>query len=381
MLVDGLGSIPMETARHFAAVIARDAGRLGELLCAGGRSLEPDGVAGEEHGQTAGPWPVMSAHGRPSILVADDDPDVRNLVRIHFEARGWVVRQAVDGAEAVASCYRRAPDLVVLDVHMPRLDGWEVMARLQADPGLRHVAVIMLTSRHGTPDLVQGLREGAHDYLGKPFAPAELCARADAALRVKRLADELRRDNTVLSHSSRTDWLTGLPNRRHVEERLAELASASRRHHQDLAVVMIDIDSFKKVNDELGHPAGDAVLREVANRLRSVLRAEDLVGRWGGDEFCVVLPGTDVRRAQAVAARLRAAVARSPIDVGERGRLSRVLASAGSAAGSDPDVLVEAADHALYVAKRAGRRAGSDPRHRGLDGGPSCAGLAPVPGR
>ena len=298
---------------------------------------------------------TSEASGGPHVLVADDNADLRALVRLHLEAGGWVVRQAVDGVDALASCRWSPPDLVVLDVQMPRLDGWEVLARLKVDPGVGHVPVIMLTSRCATSDLVDGLRQGAHDYLAKPFAPAELCARADAALRVKRLTDELRRQNVELSRIGRTDWLTGLPNRMHVEERMAELASAARRHVQDLALIMLDIDRFKQVNDELGHPAGDAVLREVAARLRSAVRAEDMVGRWGGDEFVVVLPGTDLQRSRAVAVRLRAAVARAPIDVGA-GRLCRVGASAGSATGNHVEALVAAADKALYAAKRSGAR-------------------------
>jgi diguanylate cyclase (GGDEF)-like protein len=359
MLVDGLGSISVESARQLAEVIARDAGRVRELLGRERPSIPLDRDAGDD--ELPVPLELASQErpvfNRPTVLVVDDDHALRALVRFHLQGQGCNVRCAVDGEDALSSCHRTPPDVIVLDVHLPGLDGWEVMGRLKADPRLCHIPVILLTGRRATSDVVDGLARGAHDYLAKPFVPVELCARVEAALRVKRLTDELRRRNDVLGHDSRTDWLTGLPNRRHVEERLSELTSAARRHHQSLAVVMLDIDDFKTVNDEFGHSAGDAVLRGVALSLRSMLRAYDMAGRWGGDEFAILLPFTDLRRSQAVAGRLRAAVAKAPIDLGG-GRWHRVLVSVGCGAGVgtrvDAHVLVDTADQALYAAKRAG---------------------------
>ena len=358
ILCEGLGSISGESARQFAGVIARDAGRLRELLGVGQDSSQLEGETREHLRPRAcakGSSPEATVRGRPRVLLADDDPGLRDVVRRCLEARGWVVVQAGDGEDALASGRRHPPDLVVLDVRMPRLDGWEVLTQLKSDPRTRGVPVIMLTSRSGTADVVDGLGRGAHDYLAKPFSPLELCARADAALRVKRLADELRHHNVELGHASRTDWLTTLPNRRHLEERLSELASFARRHEQDLGMIMLDIDDFKRVNDDLGHPAGDAVLRGVAERLRAALRAEDMVGRWGGDEFAILLPGSRLGRSRAVGARLRGVVSKVPMDTGG-GCLHTIKISAGCAAGSDAQTLVETADQALYAAKRAGRR-------------------------
>ncbi|CAN5819772.1 hypothetical protein BH24ACT2_BH24ACT2_06140 [soil metagenome] len=359
MLVDGLGSISVESARQLAEAIARDAGRVRELLGGPVPSIPLDREAGDD--KLPVPLALASQErpvsNRPTVLVVDDDHALRALVRFHLQGQGCNVRLAVDGEDALSSCHRTPPDVIVLDVNLPGLDGWEVMGRLKADPRLCHIPVILLTGRRATSDLVDGLARGAHDYLAKPFVPAELCARVEAALRVKRLTDELRRRIDVLGDDSRTDWLTGLPNRRHVEERLSELTSAARRHHQSLAVVMLDIDDFKSVNDEFGHRAGDAVLKGVALSLRSMLRAHDMAGRWGGDEFAILLPFTDLRRSQAVAERLRAAVAKAPIDLGD-GRWHRVLISVGCGAGVgtrvDAHVLVDTADQALYAAKRAG---------------------------
>ena len=304
--------------------------------------------------------PAAGSEDRPTVLVADDFDDLRSLIRLCLEGRGWDVREAADGAEALDSCRQTPPDLILLDVNMPRLDGWTVLAQLQADAELRHIPVIMLTSAEGPHSVVDGLERGAHDFVGKPFAPLELCARADAALRVKRLQDELLRRNRVLNEVSRTDALTELGNRRHMKERLGELGSAARRHGEPLAILMIDIDYFKEVNDVFGHAAGDVVLQEVARRVKSALRREDIAARWGGDELIVVLPFTDLPSAHAVGERIRLAVRSEPIafaGTGEGpGDSTCVTVSVGCAAGfGDPDDLVREADEALYAAKRAGR--------------------------
>lgn len=301
------------------------------------------------------PWAPDGS--RPTVLVADDFDDLRSMVRLCLERRGWDVREAIDGAEALAACQAEPPDLILLDVNMPRLDGWEVLAALQADSQLCQVPVIMLTNRDGPQQVVEGLGRGAHDFVGKPFAPLELCARADAALRVKRLQDELRRRNEELDFVSRTDTVTSLGNRWHIKDRLTELRSAARRHDQPLAVLMIDVDHFKTVNDLCGHAAGDAVLHEVAARLTSTLRREDVAGRWGGDELIAVLPYTGLAAARAVAERMRLAVRSSPIPLPDRPP-QRVTVSIGCASGLvDPKLLLESADEALYDAKRAGRDA------------------------
>lgn len=300
-------------------------------------------------------YPALQPEIRPTVLVADDFEDLRSMVRLCLEARGWSVREAADGADALDACREAPPDLILLDVNMPRVDGFAVLAELQADSELRHVPVIMLTSADGSDNLVNGLERGAHDFMGKPFAPLELCARADAALRVKRLQDGLRRRNQELDQASRTDPVTRLGNRFHMRDRLGELGSAASRHGQPLAVLMIDIDRFKDVNDHFGHPAGDAVLHEVARRVKSALRREDIAGRWGGDELIVVLPFTDLPAANAVGERVRMAVRSEFIPTGETIPV-RVTVSVGCAAGvADPNVLVQTADEALYEAKRAGR--------------------------
>jgi diguanylate cyclase (GGDEF)-like protein len=239
---------------------------------------------------------------------------------------------------------------------MPEMSGWDVLAAMKSDADLRDVPVVFLTGRSDTADMVDGLRLGAHDYLRKPCEPTELLARVQAAARVKRLQDELRQRNQELDLLSRTDSLTGLRNRRHVEEYLARVASLARRNAEPIAVVIADIDHFKSVNDGHGHDAGDAVLREVANRMTSNVRLEDMIGRWGGEEFLAVLPGTPVQGVAELAERLRQVVAEEPCRLPDGGMV-QVTVSLGCAASMLADVgtLVRSADAALYEAKESGR--------------------------
>jgi diguanylate cyclase (GGDEF)-like protein len=281
---------------------------------------------------------------------------VRVMLRRQLEQRGLRVAEASDGHEAVRACRILGPDMVLLDVEMPGLDGHTVLRILQEDAELRDIPVVFLTARTGTEDVVTGLQLGAHDYLRKPFEPSELIARVSAALRVKALQDELRARNAELETVTRTDALTGIYNRRHLEERLHGLLAATRRHRQPVAVLMIDVDHFKAVNDSLGHAAGDAVLREIADRLRRGVRADDVVGRWGGEEFVVVGAATGGDAAAALAERLRRAIALSAVRLEGGGEVA-VTVSIGCAAGVDGDAeeLVRRADACLHEAKAVGR--------------------------
>lgn len=290
------------------------------------------------------------------VLLVEDSAAIRALVRRMLAAGGHTVLEAAGGAAALAACREHQPDVVLLDVEMPEMSGWDVLAAMKSDADLRDVPVVFLTGRSDTADMVDGLRLGAHDYLRKPCEPTELLARVQAAARVKRLQDELRQRNEELDLISRTDSLTGLHNRRHVEEYLTRLVSLARRNAEPIAVLIIDIDHFKSVNDGHGHDAGDAVLREVATRLVGSLRLEDMVGRWGGEEFLVVLPNTSIQGAAELAERLRRVVAEEPCGLPGGGAM-RVTISLGCAASviDDAETLVRSADAAMYQAKESGR--------------------------
>ena len=298
-----------------------------------------------------------------TILIADDSLVIRAVVRSGLEEEGYTVLEAEDGPSALAQCRRHRPDVVLLDVEMPGLDGYQVLAELKADAELKNTPVVFLTGRTGTDDLVAGLRGGAHDYLKKPFEPAELLARVGSAVHVKQLQDELWQRNAELSRMSRTDSLTGLYNRWHLDDVLARENSAAHRHGDRLSIVIFDIDHFKHVNDTYGHPTGDLVLVEFARRLTDELRAGDIAGRWGGEEFLLILPRTDATGAHRVADRVRLATAAMPV-VTATTSIS-ITVSGGCATGSteSPAELLDLADNRLYQAKTAGRNrivAGAD---------------------
>jgi diguanylate cyclase (GGDEF)-like protein len=290
-----------------------------------------------------------------TILIADDSLVIRAVVRSGLEEEGYLVIEADDGLAAVEKCRRYRPDVVLLDIEMPGLDGYQVLKELKADPELKNIPVVFLTIRTGMDDIVAGLRGGAHDYLKKPFEPAELLARVGSAVHVKQLQDTLWERNVELDRMSRTDSLTGLYNRWHLVDELTRQVSTADRHHDQMAVILFDIDHFKQVNDTYGHSTGDLVLVEFAHRLTEQLRAGDVAGRWGGEEFLVILPRTDLARAVHVAERIRLATAATPICA--FGQIVTITVSGGCAMGpvKEPGELIHAADIRLYQAKTNGR--------------------------
>jgi two-component system cell cycle response regulator len=226
------------------------------------------------------------------------------------------------------------------------MDGHRTLAALKSGADTRDVPVVFLSDRGAGDDLVQALREGAHDYLRTPPEPAELLARVGAATRMKQLQDELRKRAVELEHVSRTDHLTGLPNRRYVEEQLRSVLAAALRHEHPAAVLVIDVDHFKSVNDQRGHAAGDQVLMQIATTLMTSIRTEDILGRWGGEEFIVVAPHTAREAAAVLGERLRASVQAT----------TEVTISIGGACTPEVGLrLLDVADANLYKAKAAGR--------------------------
>lgn len=287
------------------------------------------------------------------VLVADDDEDIRSLVALRLRRAGYEVVTAANGEEALALAHEHEPDLLLLDVSMPRLDGYAVCRQVQA-LGPTAPPVIFLTARTHAAGLLEGFDAGASDYVMKPFRPDELLARVQAVLRTKALRD-------AYAHDATTDALTGLLNRRGLETRAAEAIAIAHRHGRPLACLIIDLDHFKTINDTYGHAAGDRSLREAAHRIRSNLRASDIVARYGGEEFLLLLPETDEAGAVAVAEKARTVLAEALVDVEtEQGPAAITLqASVGIASWEatmkDLSTLYAAADRALYEAKRTGR--------------------------
>jgi two-component system cell cycle response regulator len=301
----------------------------------------------------------------PRILIVDDHEDNVEVIRARLEARGYRIESAADGEEALERVRQSPPDLILLDVMMPRIDGMEVARRIKADESLPFIPIIMQTALDTVQHKVEGLDAGADDYVTKPINFAELEARVKSMLRIKMLQVELTRANENLARVNDelrrvavTDALTGLHNRRNVEELLHEMFEHSVRLHEPLACAMFDLDHFKSVNDTYGHQAGDAVLQQAAGILKASAREIDKVGRYGGEEFIVLLPGTVLDAAVTFAERTRQQV-ESHTFTFEGGSLRRTI-SCGVAAFPHPriehrEALVKAADDALYVAKELGR--------------------------
>jgi two-component system, cell cycle response regulator len=292
---------------------------------------------------------------RRRVLIAEDSTVVRALLRSQLAEHGYEVIETEDGGAALARAQELRPEVILLDVDMPVMSGFEVVDRLKQDPDLADIPVVFITGRTDPEDAVKGLDLGAHDYLRKPFEPTELAARVQAAMRIKHLQDDLRELNAELAHRASTDQLTGLPNRRFLDEQLTRACAGAKRHERPLALLMIDVDHFKRVNDEFGHQVGDEVLACIAGRLGARLRADDVLGRWGGEEFMVVANATVPEGARRLAEDLRAGVAAEPLDV--RGTPLALTISIGWSAydGGTPEDLVRRADRALYAAKEAGR--------------------------
>jgi two-component system cell cycle response regulator len=287
----------------------------------------------------------------PLVLIVDDHPDNVEVLQARLNALGYRTACAPDGETALKMVAQAPPDLILLDVMMPHMDGNEVARRIKADKSLPFIPIIMQTALDSTQDKVVGLDSGADDYVTKPINYAELQARMGAALRVKALQDRI-------SEMAFTDGLTGLYNRRHLDERLDEMFEHSARLHEPLSIAMFDIDHFKKVNDTYGHQVGDVVLSQFAQLLKHVARDIDRIGRYGGEEFMVLLPGTVLDAGVTFAKRARQEVETHQFEY-EGGVLACSI-SAGVAAYPHPRIhtrqqLVKAADDALYVAKTTGR--------------------------
>jgi two-component system cell cycle response regulator len=308
------------------------------------------------------------------ILIVDDNPDNVTILRDRLQARGYETTVAHDGEQALAMIMalrpgtagaERLPDLILLDVMLPKVHGFEVARRIKSDPSLPFIPIIMQTALDTTADKVIGLDSGADDYITKPIDLAELEARIRSLLRIKSLQEQVERQRAELSaindqlvRIARTDALTGIDNRRCLEERLDETLEHSLRLNEPFACVMCDLDMFKSVNDTHGHQAGDEVLRQFAQILRDHAREIDWVGRYGGEEFMLILPGATQDAAVAFAERMRKAVEGRTFAFA--GTAIRRTVSCGVAGWPHPGIrdaeaLVRAADHALYVAKAGGR--------------------------
>ena len=292
------------------------------------------------------------------ILLVDDSKLIMGFGKSILSKEGYDVIYAPNGHEALAMVSVENPDLILLDVVMPGMDGYEVCKQLKANEKMRDIPIIMLTSKGETEDKIKGLNLGAVDYITKPFDAGELIARVNTQLRVKELHKALQEKNKQLQELANKDGLTNLYNHRYFQERLIKEIERAKRYNIDLSFVLIDIDHFKHFNDTYGHQTGDFILKNLGLILNKALRESDMAARYGGEEFALILVHTGSGTAQEAAERLRRTIESYKFEVDNNHfqvTISLGIASFLKGRIDTAKDLVECADKALYTAKKNGR--------------------------
>jgi diguanylate cyclase (GGDEF)-like protein len=291
-----------------------------------------------------------------SILVADDSPVERQLLYRTLTSHGFSVILASDGAQAwkILSDPALAPRIAILDMFMPELDGLKLCSMLRGqEPS---IYVVMVTSEGDRAQVLRAFQTGVDDFITKPFDPLDLKARVDVGRRIVQMQQTLNNAMEALKFQATHDGLTCVLNHSSIVSELERELHRARRNSEEIGVLLFDLDFFKKVNDQHGHLAGDEVLAEVALRLKTALRTYDSVGRYGGEEFLVILPETDQGRAADIAQRLRQCISDRPVRYKDVPLVvtASVGVSVSNGSGAGPKI-IEQADTALYQAKRNGR--------------------------
>ena len=291
------------------------------------------------------------------IVVADDDPTSRRLLKHLLEKWGFEVVLVEDGLKAWEIVrHQNLPSIAILDWVMPGLDGLELSRKIRTLNRQHYTYIMMLTSKPERASLIESLRAGVDDYLTKPFDAAELQGRLLVAERTLRFQNELISAKERIAQEARHDFLTGLFNRWGIMETVEREMSRSNRTGEQFSILLADIDHFKRVNDTLGHGAGDEVLREVASRFANSLRSHDSVGRYGGEEFLIVLPVSGPGAALGAAEKLRRRICETPFMLADtENKITISLGVATATPEVSAESLICAADVALYRAKNAGR--------------------------
>ncbi|GBE27218.1 response regulator PleD [bacterium BMS3Bbin03] len=303
---------------------------------------------------------------RPKILLVDDIIINLELQKVYLQDSGYDVIIAMDGEEALQKVYDEKPDLILLDVMMPKRNGFEVCRILKNNQDTRFIPVIMVTALKDVEDKINGIEAGADDFISKPFNKTELMARVRSLLRIKFLHDELENKMEQLDEARKrfqqlaiTDGLTELFNYRYFRSQLEHEVARAKRYNLDLSLVMVDIDFFKNYNDTNGHPAGDIVLKKIARAVQENIRKIDIPCRYGGEEFILILPDTGKQAAVVVAEKMRKLVEQMPFKNQEAQPNKRLTISMGVATfsedGETAEELIQQVDKNLYAAKQSGR--------------------------
>ena len=293
------------------------------------------------------------------ILIAEDDSTSRRILEAALTKWGHDIITVADGTEAWEKLQDAdAPKLAILDWMMPGIEGVEICRKLRENKKdeEQYTYLILLTSKGSKEDIVSGMEAGADDYVVKPFDMHELRVRIRAGQRIVQLQSELLAAKQDLLLQSRTDPLTGVFNRRAILSQIEIELSRAQRENKTASLSMLDIDHFKKINDTYGHPVGDDVLREVVRQISAVIREYDFLGRFGGEEFLIVLPGAKESDAYSACERIRSAIGET--DFAINGSKIHVTVSQGVVTGdgnANVNDLIAKADKALYQAKGNGR--------------------------
>ena len=292
------------------------------------------------------------------ILIVEDEIISRRIVKKFLVDAGYEIVEAEDGQSAWELFQNEPFHLVITDWMMPRLNGLELVKKIRESEQKSYTYIIMLTAMDDKDNIVFGLESGVDEYLTKPFNGRELVARVASGMRILRLEEQLKLAQQQMEILAMRDELTGLLNRRAIEEYAESEFNLTERKVRALSVILLDIDHFKNVNDRFGHKTGDYALQQVAKVLTSNLRNYDRVGRWGGEEFMLILPDTQLKDATAAAERVRIEISAMKISLETRETFS-IHISLGVACTtsqfSSLTKLIDAADQAMYLAKEAGR--------------------------
>ena len=286
-----------------------------------------------------------------TVLVIEDHPDQRELLAIVLQREGYRVITAANGLEALEKLEVENIQIALSDIMMPKMDGFELIKRIRTNPALKSIYLILITARIQEGDRVRGLDLGADDYITKPFSFSELLARVRVGSRVVHYQQHLE-------YQTQVDSLTGLFNRRAFEKKIHEEFERSKRYHNPLSLLILDIDNFKTMNDTYGHHGGDAALVKISETFREKTRQSDFPSRYGGEEFVLVLPETDQENALQVASKIHDAIRSSAF--GTTARPFKLTVSIGVSSTStrfysDWHEMLDDADQALYLAKNTGK--------------------------
>ena len=293
-------------------------------------------------------------YGRqPLVLIVDDTVKNLQVLGTILKAENYKIAVATNGNQAILTANEIKPDLILLDVMMPELDGFETCKKLKSLSETKDIPVIFLTAKVETEDIIEGFKAGAVDYITKPFNSYELKARVKTHVELKISKDLLEQKNAILKKLSITDGLTGLFNHRYTMDALSRLIEENNRYKQPLSISMLDIDNFKKANDEYGHLFGDEVLVKISNSIEGCIRKTDMVGRYGGEEFLVLFAHINLKGAVESVER----IIKSVENLKWEKKNFKITISAGVCEKKDEDIttLIKKADDLLYAAKKKGK--------------------------